>query len=726
MTLDKRRIQLGAVILWALGAMFLSLRIGVQNISFKLRLNTAKPITDHAVIELFDQCKSQFKLKLPVTLAATHEISSPAIYGLFHPVLLLPKQMISEFTMRELAHIFLHELSHVKRKDMAINWVVTGLKIFHWFNPILWIAFRRISIDRELACDELALSMASQHENRSYGETIIKLLENCTRSSSFSSALGILENKQQVVRRISMIARFEKTSGWPIVAVSLFAALSVVGLTDAEPGKVQQKTEKPQPIHLESQAGEVPSAPRFHGKSCGEWLEQIEFGRGKGIYDKDFVQANDAFREMGQSAIPFLLAKLRAPGNTAQAAETQQKVAWVLKEIESTSETVIPDLIPALVIKQNAVCFYIAMALGEIGPKAKAAIPALLESFRSGNGSAAMALVKIDPDNPMLVSVFTGQLTSSISNALQPVPGQREIYAAQALQRLGPPAKAAIPALRKALLDPNLKIYAAYALRSIAFDQPDIVAEVEAILVKKPTPAPNLGHLIDAAENATGHEAAIALQKVLLAVRQQTALDRNLLHERVLPLTMKLLDSAQPRDFGLISSQLPSLGTDAKSFVPQLMHFLQHDDSGSRANVVGALSQITPGDKQTLALLIKLADDSLQPVRGNACAALARFGPEASEAISVLRTRLKERAAWIRFNASLALWRIAQEIPSVAILQQGLQIEPNGDYHSLATLEMLSEFRPQTEETKSLLRELIQHWSPKVRANAQALLDEKK
>src|SRR4030095_7743325 len=99
--------------------------------------------------------------------------------------------------------------------------------------------------------------------------------------------IGILEDKHQIVRRISMIAHFKKASGWPIVAVSLFVALSVIGLTDAEPGKSQTKTPEqgvrldPKQVSEPDGTGASAPGPRFHGKSCEEWFEQIIFGKGK-------------------------------------------------------------------------------------------------------------------------------------------------------------------------------------------------------------------------------------------------------------------------------------------------------------------------------------------------------------------------------------------------------------------------------------------------------------
>ena len=114
--------------------------------------------------------------------------------------------------------MFLHELSHIKRQDILTGWLMTALQILHWFNPLVWLAFHRMRVDRELACDALALSYAKEEENQPYGRTIIKLLEGFGCSAWAPSMAGTVENKNQMKERISMIAKFRKTSHGPALA----------------------------------------------------------------------------------------------------------------------------------------------------------------------------------------------------------------------------------------------------------------------------------------------------------------------------------------------------------------------------------------------------------------------------------------------------------------------------------------------------------------------------
>jgi beta-lactamase regulating signal transducer with metallopeptidase domain len=230
--------------LWAAGALFLTGCAVVNESRFIRRVRRLRPLTDGSILGLLEDCKALMGVVTPITLVETGVIKSPALFGFVRPRLLLPTGLIFGFTRDELRHVFLHELAHIKRHDILIGWVTLGLQIVHWFNPLVWLAFSRLRADRELACDALALSRAETGENASYGLTVVKLLEGFAQPAWGAGIAGILENKQQMKERISMIAKFHKTDRGPALAVLLLAGLALVTLTDA------QNKIKPQPVKV--------------------------------------------------------------------------------------------------------------------------------------------------------------------------------------------------------------------------------------------------------------------------------------------------------------------------------------------------------------------------------------------------------------------------------------------------------------------------------------------
>ncbi len=221
--------------LWALGALGLAGCLVVTHCRLARRISRQRPVTDAALLELLEDCKQQMGVRVPITLVETREVRSPSLFGFVRPRLLLPAGLTQTFSSAELRCVFLHEIGHVKRHDILVGWLTTGLQLVHWFNPLVWLAFYRMRVDRELACDALALAHARAEEKQRYGNTIIKLLEGFGRPTLAPSLAGAVENQNQLKERILMIANFKQTNRGPALAVALVAGLGLITLTDAQP-----------------------------------------------------------------------------------------------------------------------------------------------------------------------------------------------------------------------------------------------------------------------------------------------------------------------------------------------------------------------------------------------------------------------------------------------------------------------------------------------------------
>lgn len=170
----------------------------------------------------------------------TSVVRTPALHGLFRPVLLLPPGFRDTFTADELRHVVLHETWHVRRMDVAVSWLLAVAQAVHWFNPFVWFAASRIREERELACDELALSLLEEDERPGYGRTILKLLERFRTAAPVPALVGIVNQKHKMKRRLLMIASFRNGSRSTLFFLMLVAAVSVAGLTDGEGPKIRR------------------------------------------------------------------------------------------------------------------------------------------------------------------------------------------------------------------------------------------------------------------------------------------------------------------------------------------------------------------------------------------------------------------------------------------------------------------------------------------------------
>lgn len=248
----RRFLLPGAALAWLAGAIGLSLCVLVQLSQFQRRLRRSSTPADPGLRQLLDSCRREFGVTRPIKLLETEAVISPALSGVLRLRLLLPKGLSASFDRTEMRYIFLHELAHVKRGDLWLNWLVTALQILHWFNPLIWFGFARLRADRELACDELTLLRAGERVGTSYGKTVIKLLEGLSRPAAIPGLVGILEDRKQMRRRISMIANFRKPGRWSALAVLLVAGVALTALTDAQTGSGTNRRVRGAPGELDT------------------------------------------------------------------------------------------------------------------------------------------------------------------------------------------------------------------------------------------------------------------------------------------------------------------------------------------------------------------------------------------------------------------------------------------------------------------------------------------
>ena len=99
----------------------------------------------------------------------------PGVFGVLHPVLLLPAGIIEHLAPPELDAIVAHELCHMRRRDNLAAAMHMFVETLFWFHPLVWWLGARLMQERERACDEEVLRTGSRPE--AYAEGILKVCE---------------------------------------------------------------------------------------------------------------------------------------------------------------------------------------------------------------------------------------------------------------------------------------------------------------------------------------------------------------------------------------------------------------------------------------------------------------------------------------------------------------------------------------------------------------------
>ncbi|PFR27672.1 MULTISPECIES: M56 family metallopeptidase [Bacillus cereus group] len=234
--------------IWLAGVIILGIATVVMNRRLHRYMKKQPAITDERIVKIFEDCKKSMSVQQNIPLLLAGKISSPTVFGFFHPMVLLSSVHMKVLDEQQLKYVFYHELAHIKRRDVGVNWLMHSLLILNWFNPILWYAYSCMREDQELACDAFALTFIDSEEQIAYGHTIITLLEHYASYYQTPSLANLSRNKRTLKRRIRMIKNFQKKSyRLSALGVIVVIAVSSVSLLNAR-ADVPTKQKKEQTV----------------------------------------------------------------------------------------------------------------------------------------------------------------------------------------------------------------------------------------------------------------------------------------------------------------------------------------------------------------------------------------------------------------------------------------------------------------------------------------------
>ncbi len=157
-------------------------------------------------------------------LAKSSGVDTPILLGLIHPLLVLPDR---EYSPERLKNIFNHELTHYRRGDLIFKWFAVLVFSLHWFNPFTRLFRRELDRACELSCDEHLLRSMDRDDRQNYGETLLDLAAEHSRSPSVIATSFAME-KRNLKERLEQIMTYKK-KGKAGLALALAVILLLCG-----------------------------------------------------------------------------------------------------------------------------------------------------------------------------------------------------------------------------------------------------------------------------------------------------------------------------------------------------------------------------------------------------------------------------------------------------------------------------------------------------------------
>ena len=123
-------------------------------------------------------------------------------------------------------YAILHEKEHIRRGDHIWKLLAHFILILNWYNPLIWIAYKKFSDDMEMACDERVARGLNDEERKCYALTLM----DCSTSRYVSLGKSLYFGKENIKERIINIVNYRATNKIVAYISAVLIIIIAVGL----------------------------------------------------------------------------------------------------------------------------------------------------------------------------------------------------------------------------------------------------------------------------------------------------------------------------------------------------------------------------------------------------------------------------------------------------------------------------------------------------------------
>ncbi|MBA3913417.1 MAG: M56 family metallopeptidase [Acidobacteriales bacterium] len=215
---------------WAMVAGTLLLRVGFGLWHVRALHRSCIPVVAEKIpAEVLQTLNSQNRRR---AVLCTSELARvPAALGFFKPLVVIPSWALRDFSSTELNAVVLHELAHLDRWDDWSNLAQKVLRAVFFFHPAMWWIDTRLSLEREMACDDLVLARTANP--RQYAECLVSLVEKSMLRRPLAMAQAAVGRISDTAARLAQILDRNRPSGTRTSNTHVLAAVGMLVLGTA-------------------------------------------------------------------------------------------------------------------------------------------------------------------------------------------------------------------------------------------------------------------------------------------------------------------------------------------------------------------------------------------------------------------------------------------------------------------------------------------------------------
>ncbi len=164
-------------------------------------------------------------LRRPIDVLLHESVAAPATGGIRRHAILFPLD-VATWRDEDILRATLHEVEHVRRADCLVNAIARAVCAAYWFHPLVWVAWRRLGLEAERACDDAVLRRGDAD---AYADQLVTLAGRL--SSSARHPLLAMANRSDLVHRVKAVLDPRQARGHAGIAAVAAIAIAASTLT---------------------------------------------------------------------------------------------------------------------------------------------------------------------------------------------------------------------------------------------------------------------------------------------------------------------------------------------------------------------------------------------------------------------------------------------------------------------------------------------------------------
>lgn len=209
--------------LWIGVAVILLIRYFYKRVQVR-RILEQYVIKDTDTKEYYESFLNDTKIR-SIKIAVIPGEKQAAIFGVIRPIMILPDAVLEEKTV---AHMIRHEMKHYANYDLWLKFFVDLLVVIHWWNPVVYVMRKELSLAFELSNDYMVTRDMPELEKLEYAQTLVQAAKLMSNQQAYDLNLTGGECLETRIKMLLKEKTTEKVRGRLFTAANLLFVFLVM------------------------------------------------------------------------------------------------------------------------------------------------------------------------------------------------------------------------------------------------------------------------------------------------------------------------------------------------------------------------------------------------------------------------------------------------------------------------------------------------------------------